>query len=136
MDGARIFINDQYRGQTGKDGFVVSDLEPGSYEVSLYKSGYPGRSKTVEIGESTRETVEIDLERETGDDSAPVHIPTIESTSRPYPVKTGGSGDIVFTPKANPSPVTPGARQSPLPGHLPPHLPRPRPAPLDQVINP
>jgi eukaryotic-like serine/threonine-protein kinase len=53
---ADVFINDQYKAQTGRDGKLEMKLEPGSYKLKLGKNGYE---------DSKEQRIEIAADKET-----------------------------------------------------------------------
>jgi len=58
---ASVFINDEFKGYSQA---IISGLQPGSYKLSVKKSGYYTREDEINIEESTIKKIDLELEKE------------------------------------------------------------------------
>ncbi len=88
-----VWLNNEYKGDTGKKGLKISGLDPGKYFVKLRKSGYGEKQREVEIGELTQAKLDFDLIPidgiASGKESSPAaSVPSVKIPEKPaYPVK-------------------------------------------------
>jgi len=83
--GARVFINDQPRGETP---LRLQDLAPGTYVVRVSLRGHADVSQTVRIERGSAESRMVELERNSG---------TLEIITRPADVRVIVNGEFMGT---------------------------------------
>jgi hypothetical protein len=75
---AEVYIEDEYYGTTS---LTVSDLEPGSYDVLIYRYGYTNWTDTVTVTAGEETDVEAELEELEGTTTTAVTTATTATTA-------------------------------------------------------
>ncbi|MCD4782835.1 MAG: protein kinase [Candidatus Eremiobacteraeota bacterium] len=117
---AEVYLNNSYKGDTGKGGLQISDLESGQYNIAVKKSGYVEERREIRLGESTQQKLEFNL--------TPVKKPLPRAESSPNKHAPTATVTVTATPIYTPAPTpTPITISSPIPERI---HPSPQPPPL------
>jgi len=65
-EGASVYLDGNYNGQTTSEGFRIKGLPIGSHKIKLQKEKYSTYEKDINISFGTEETIDVNLSGKSG----------------------------------------------------------------------